>query len=211
MANPKKMESELEHREVPKDDAVVKPVKGQKKQHRGEKLAAGQYREPKELTWGDCGSRKKLAATCRKISCHAAVARHKRIFFMKNLTQGNCGPWKKLVTSRKSGKAQAKLCQEILDQGQCWTGNSERINGEQTLERPAMQNGNKGPNRDWHWRVEPRTVTAPGKRRKAQEDPIWNLQRENRETSSQNVQRVMKNDGLNIMEPPPPEQEKKKN
>jgi hypothetical protein len=33
------MESKMEHQEVPKEDA--KPVKGQKKWHRGRKLAAG--------------------------------------------------------------------------------------------------------------------------------------------------------------------------
>jgi hypothetical protein len=32
-ANPEEMESESEHREVPKEDAVVKPVKGRKKRH----------------------------------------------------------------------------------------------------------------------------------------------------------------------------------
>jgi hypothetical protein len=33
-ANPEEMESESEHREVPKEDAVVKPVRGRKKRHR---------------------------------------------------------------------------------------------------------------------------------------------------------------------------------
>jgi hypothetical protein len=36
-----KMESEVEHQEVSKGDAVVKPVKGRKKRHGGRKLAAG--------------------------------------------------------------------------------------------------------------------------------------------------------------------------
>lgn len=35
------MESKMEHQEVPKEDTIVKPVKGQKKRHRGRKLAAG--------------------------------------------------------------------------------------------------------------------------------------------------------------------------
>jgi hypothetical protein len=39
-ANTEEMESESEHWEVPKEDAVVKPVKGWKQQHRGRKLAA---------------------------------------------------------------------------------------------------------------------------------------------------------------------------
>jgi hypothetical protein len=37
--NPEEME--LEHHEVPKKDAIVKPIKGRKKRHRGEKLAVG--------------------------------------------------------------------------------------------------------------------------------------------------------------------------
>jgi hypothetical protein len=53
-ANPEKMESESEHREVPNEDAVLTPVKGQKKRHRGRHLTAGRRGEPKELTRGDC-------------------------------------------------------------------------------------------------------------------------------------------------------------
>jgi hypothetical protein len=52
--------------EVPKEDAVVKPVKGRKRRHRGKKQAAWHREEPKKLTRGDCGSRMKLAAACRK-------------------------------------------------------------------------------------------------------------------------------------------------
>jgi hypothetical protein len=39
--NPEEMECELEHWEVPKEDAIVKLVKGRKKRHRDRKLAAG--------------------------------------------------------------------------------------------------------------------------------------------------------------------------
>jgi hypothetical protein len=46
--NPGMMHSISEHEEVPKEDAIVKPVKGRKKRHRGQKLAAGQRGEPKE-------------------------------------------------------------------------------------------------------------------------------------------------------------------
>ncbi|PNF30540.1 hypothetical protein B7P43_G09927 [Cryptotermes secundus] len=68
------MQSTVEHQEVPKEDAVVKPVKGWKKWHRGKKRAAGRREEPKELTQGDCGSQRILAAACRKVSHHATVA-----------------------------------------------------------------------------------------------------------------------------------------
>jgi hypothetical protein len=66
-ANPEEMESDSNHQEAPKEDVVVKPVKGRKKRHRGRMLAAGRHGEPKELTRGDCGSQRKLAATCRKV------------------------------------------------------------------------------------------------------------------------------------------------
>jgi hypothetical protein len=48
--------------------------------------------------------------------------------------------------------------------------------------------------------VELRIVIAPGKRRKAQHDPIWDFPTEDRKTSSQNFQRVTKNDELDIVE-----------
>jgi hypothetical protein len=72
--NPDEMESESEHREAPKEDAIVKPVKGWKKLHRGRKLAAGRCGEPKEIIRGDCGSGRKLAAACRKVSSSPRVA-----------------------------------------------------------------------------------------------------------------------------------------
>jgi hypothetical protein len=68
------LESIAMHREVLMKDAAVKPVKGRKKRYRGQHLAAERRREPKELTQGDCGSWRKLAATCRKVSRCAAVA-----------------------------------------------------------------------------------------------------------------------------------------
>jgi hypothetical protein len=40
-ANPEKMEPELEYQKVPKGDAIVKPVNGQKKWDRDRHLAAG--------------------------------------------------------------------------------------------------------------------------------------------------------------------------
>jgi hypothetical protein len=49
-----------EHQEVLEEDAVVKPVKGQKNWHRGEKQAAGRRGEPKELTQRDCESQRTI-------------------------------------------------------------------------------------------------------------------------------------------------------
>jgi 1,6-anhydro-N-acetylmuramate kinase len=45
----KMMQSTEEHQEVPRDDAVAIPVRGQKRRHRGRKRAAGRRGEPKEL------------------------------------------------------------------------------------------------------------------------------------------------------------------
>jgi hypothetical protein len=82
------MQSVAEHQMAPKEDAIVKPVKGRKKRHRGRKLAAGRHGEPKELTRSDCGSGRKLAAACRKVSSCATVAWQKRNLFKKNLDRG---------------------------------------------------------------------------------------------------------------------------
>jgi hypothetical protein len=114
MACPEKMEACLEEkeptsvetkpgvaqREVPNEDAVVKPVEGRKKRHRAKKQAAGRRGEPKKLTRGDCGSRMKLAAACRKGSCHATVAWRKKIF-RKSWTQRNCGLQKEVTASMR--------------------------------------------------------------------------------------------------------------
>jgi hypothetical protein len=43
--NPKEMKCELENWEVPKEDAIVKQVKGWKKRHRGQNVAAGRHGE----------------------------------------------------------------------------------------------------------------------------------------------------------------------
>jgi hypothetical protein len=60
-----------EHREVLKGRAAMETGIAPSKRHRGRNLAAGRRGEPKELTRGDCGSRRKLAAACRKVSRRA--------------------------------------------------------------------------------------------------------------------------------------------
>jgi hypothetical protein len=110
--NPEETECESEHWEVPKEDAIVKPVKGRKKWHRDWKQAVGRRGEPKELTLGDGGSQGKLAATCRKVSRHARMAWRKGNVFRKILTQVNFGQQKELAAGRKmtcrTGVAQCK-------------------------------------------------------------------------------------------------------
>jgi hypothetical protein len=108
-AKPEENESVAEHQEVPKEDSLVKPVKGRKKQHRGRKLAAGRCGEPKELTRGECGCRRKLAAACRKVSRRAAVARRKGNVFRKIRTQENCGPCKELAVARSQMTHRSKV------------------------------------------------------------------------------------------------------
>jgi hypothetical protein len=108
-ANPEEMESESGHREISKEDAVAKPVKGRKKRHRDRHLAAGRRGEPKELNRGDCGSQRKLAAACRKVPRRAAVVRRKGNVFWKIRTQGNCEPRKQLVAARREMTHRAKV------------------------------------------------------------------------------------------------------
>jgi hypothetical protein len=95
------MQSAEERHVVPREDAVVIPVRGRKRRHRGRKEAAGRRGEPKELIRGDHGSRKKLAAACRKVSRRATVAWRKRNVFRKSWTCGYCGLRKEVTASRK--------------------------------------------------------------------------------------------------------------
>jgi hypothetical protein len=97
--NPEDMKSEVEHREVPTEEAAVKSTGTMMKRHRGRHLAAGRRGEPKKLTRGDCGSRRKLAAACMKVSRRSIVAWRKRNVFRKMLTQGNCKSRKRLTVA----------------------------------------------------------------------------------------------------------------
>jgi hypothetical protein len=111
-ANPEEdMESEVEHWEIPMVEATVKSSGKMKKRQRGHHRASGRHREPKELTQGDCGSQKKLAATCRKVSRHAAMAQHKGNIFRKIQIQGNCGPRKELAAPSRRMTHSTKVAQ----------------------------------------------------------------------------------------------------
>jgi hypothetical protein len=67
-----------EHQEVPTEEAEVKSSGTMKMWDTGRHLAAGQCGEPKELTRGEYGTWRKLAATWRKVSHREAMAQHKR-------------------------------------------------------------------------------------------------------------------------------------
>jgi hypothetical protein len=66
-----------EHQEVPGEEVAVKSSGKVKKRHRGRHLAAGRRGEPRELTQGNCGPRKELAAAGRKMARCAKVAQRK--------------------------------------------------------------------------------------------------------------------------------------
>jgi hypothetical protein len=179
---------------------MVQAVKGWKR-HGGQKLAAGQRGEPKEMTQGDCRSWRKFAAACRKASRHTRVKGRKRNVFRKIWTQGNCGPQNELAAAGKMAQStkvawlrghdrkkydQHNVVQETQKERtigkRCWK-DPECNNG--IWDRGLRQQANKGPrwqaatmseetedNHKRHRRVELRTEIASGKWRKALEDPI---------------------------------------
>jgi hypothetical protein len=53
----------------------------------GPTSSPGRHGQPKERTWGNCGSQKKLATAGRKMARHARVARRK-VHVRKNQTRG---------------------------------------------------------------------------------------------------------------------------
>jgi hypothetical protein len=111
------MQSTEEHQVVPREDAIVIPVRGRKRRHRGQKEAAGRRGEPKELTRGDRGSRKKLAAACRKAFRHATVAWRKRNVFRKSWTCGYCGLRKEVTASKEKGTHCARHRRKVQNEG----------------------------------------------------------------------------------------------
>jgi hypothetical protein len=63
-----------EHQEISKEDAAVMLVGEPRKRRRVCNLAAECCQKMRERTRGNSGSRRKSAATCRKVSHHAKVA-----------------------------------------------------------------------------------------------------------------------------------------
>jgi hypothetical protein len=115
------MQSVAEHQEVSKDYAIVKAVKGWKKQHRGWKLAIGRPGGPKELIRGICGSWRKLAAACRKMTHRSGVAWLRRGVIRKDCTRAKVEratqrirPLRKNLWTHHEGKRGTK------DQGRKW-------------------------------------------------------------------------------------------
>jgi hypothetical protein len=65
-ANPEEKESKVEHWEVRKEDATVKPVEALKNRHRGQHLTVGRHGKLKEWTKGKDVYQKKLTATTER-------------------------------------------------------------------------------------------------------------------------------------------------
>jgi hypothetical protein len=145
------IQSAEEHREVPRGDAVEIPVRRRKMRHRGRKEAAGRRLEPKELNRGDHGSRKKLAAACRKASRRVTVAWLKRNVFRKSWTCGYCGLWKEVIAYRKMvtrcGRNKRKVAQTSPTVGtferRCRRGpecsNGVRARGRRRIKDPSTR------------------------------------------------------------------------
>jgi hypothetical protein len=81
------MESIAEDQKASKEEAAVRSSGALKKEHRGWHLAAGRRGKPKERTWGNCGSRRKLAATRRRFTCRAGW------HDARETSSGKIGPW----------------------------------------------------------------------------------------------------------------------
>jgi hypothetical protein len=119
--NPEMMQSAEENQDVSSEDVVVGPVKGLKKRCRGRKLTARRRGETKKLNRGNCGSRKKLAAACRKVSRHATVAWLNRKVFRRSGTQENCGQRKELAIG---GIRRTQCAELVLRKGRSHKGTS---------------------------------------------------------------------------------------
>jgi hypothetical protein len=149
--DPGMMQSVAKHQVALKEDAVVKPVKVRKERHRSRKPAAERRGEPKEMTRGDCGCGRKLAAACRRVSRRARVAWRKRNFLRKIGTQENCGLAKEFAatgirTTRCAKVAQSrehKLQRQEEDDitPRIWKG---RKDGERLWKGPECNSGIRG-------------------------------------------------------------------
>jgi hypothetical protein len=105
---PKGMEPGEERQLVPAEEVAVKSSRT-KKRPRGQRIAVGRRVKPTKLIRGDGESRRKLVATCRKVSLCAAVAWRRKNFFRDIRTQGNFGPWQELGAAGVMVTLHAKL------------------------------------------------------------------------------------------------------
>jgi hypothetical protein len=97
--NPGMMQCVEEHQDVAREEAAITPVKGLRKRRRVGKSIAGRSREPKRLTQGYYGSRRKATVAGKRTSIHATVAWLKRNLFRRSGTQEICGERKELTAA----------------------------------------------------------------------------------------------------------------
>jgi hypothetical protein len=109
--DPGMMQSTEEHQEIPKGEATVMPIGEPRKRRRVRSLAAERRQKQKERTQGNCGSRRKSAAACRKVSRCARVAWHRKSIIRKIGNQENCGLRKEFAASGIRATHCAKVAQ----------------------------------------------------------------------------------------------------
>jgi hypothetical protein len=134
------MQSIEEHQDVPNEDVAVVPVNGLRKRRRGRKSTAGRRGEPKELTRGNCGSRKKLAGACRKVSRHARVAWCKRNLMRRHGNQEYCESWRIFAAAGKGMDRCAGVARRGVQDGKRYV----KVN-----EGQAIKKRRKDGNRLW--------------------------------------------------------------
>jgi hypothetical protein len=97
--NPEEKEAVVEHQDIPTEDVAVMSVGEPRNRRKVWKSAAGRSGEPKKLNRGNHGSRRRLAAACRKVSRHATVTWRQRNLIRQIWTEVNCGPQSTLAAA----------------------------------------------------------------------------------------------------------------
>jgi oligoendopeptidase F len=93
VSDPEMMQSAVEHQEFPMGEAIVRPVRGPRKRHTVQKLAAERRHKPKDRT-------REIHVSRRKVSHHARVAWQKRSITGKIRIQVNSELSKEFAADR---------------------------------------------------------------------------------------------------------------
>jgi hypothetical protein len=124
---PKELEAGAKCQEVLTEKDAVKSSKLTRKRPRGRYIAAGRRVKPTKLTRGECESRRKLFATCRKVFRHAAVEWCRKNFFRDIRTERNCGPREEVTMTLRAGLTRRKGTfvrifgpRKMVDHGRNW-------------------------------------------------------------------------------------------
>jgi hypothetical protein len=129
-ANPEEKEAVVVRQDIPYEVATVMPVRGLRKWRRVRKLATECRQKLKELTQGDCGFRRELAAASRKkVSRHAMVAWRKRNVFRNIVIHGSSESRNKLAVNGMRMTRSAKVARGRRHNGKRYGQNNT---GEET-------------------------------------------------------------------------------